>query len=246
MNQTRNVSFYILIAFLCWALWNTYGFGALKIGDPWYAEKYYKSHTNISMAVETVAAGFYLPPINFFTLTYLKIAGRDRENVEVAIQRVCKNYGDTADKILCIIQYVSQYTHSLQYFGKGITYDGRTICATAANLFKTIYNSMEIPGSYADFHDWTEEVSRPHVVNTIFFTSTDGQIFSYVTDVRTFSGVLFPLSDAAIKFHDPNADDTTDITFLPTWKLSKPGRMVFRAAEPDGQASGTQVSRRQP
>ncbi|MBK9321809.1 MAG: hypothetical protein IPM97_02435 [Bdellovibrionaceae bacterium] len=50
-----------------------------------------------------------------------------------------------------------------------------------------------------------------HVVNAIFLTAPSGAVYSYAMDVGNLPGILFPLSNAAIRWHSQNIDKSRTI-----------------------------------
>lgn len=149
----------------------------------------------------------YVPPFNLLSYAYFKIIGRDSDEVSSKILTLCRSKISMENKISCISTEVSRYAQSLPKFANGIAFDFRTFCAIAANLFVKIFNLLEIRGARADFIDGSWMLPRSlHVVNAIFLTAPSGTVYSYAMDVGNLPGILFPLSDASIKWHSQNID----------------------------------------
>ncbi|MBN8539618.1 MAG: hypothetical protein J0L82_04455 [Deltaproteobacteria bacterium] len=144
----------------------------------------------------------YVPPFNLLSLAYLKIAGRDSDEVAHRILSACRDAPAMADKISCISYEVSKYSMNIPATRTGITFDFRTFCAVAANLFVKIFNGLNIRGARADFLESSWKLPRSlHVVNSIFLTTPSGIVYSYAIDVGSLPGILFPLSESAVRWH---------------------------------------------
>ncbi len=192
----------------------------LKIAEPWSfqaisreAERVHGYHGISENEVERndgLLTIFYVPPFNLLSLAYLKVAGRDSDDVARKILDQCQQYPVMADKISCISYEVSKYSMAIPANKKGITFDFRTFCAVAANLFVSIFNGLNIEGARADFLESSWKLpSSLHVVNSIFLTTPSGIVYGYAMDVGSLPGILFPLSESAVHWHTQSAAPPT-------------------------------------
>lgn len=197
-------------------------FPKLRVADPWSfqainheVERVYGSQGFSKREVtrnDGLLTALYIPPFNLLSYAYFKIIGRDSDEVSSKILTLCRSKTTIENKISCISAEVSRYAQSLPKFANGIAFDFRTFCAVAANLFAKIFNRLEIRGARADFIDGSWMLPRSlHVVNAIFLTAPSGAVYSYAMDVGNLPGILFPLSDAAIRWHSQNIDKSRTI-----------------------------------
>jgi hypothetical protein len=198
----------------------------LEVSNPWSFNNYYQETTKrygpLGMSPkeltrnEGLLNSLYVPPFNLLSLMYFKTVGRDSDNVAQQILESCKGKLKTELIISCISNGVSIYVKNQPRRTNGITYDGRTFCAIAANLFAKIFNALNIRGARADFLDASWKLPRSlHVVNTLFLTSPTGEVFGYVIDVGNLPFILFPISDPAVRFHTRGGNEITTISTFP-------------------------------
>lgn len=185
---------------------------ALRVSAPWSFEIIYEEVAKvyglqgISERQLTRNQGLfeflYVPPFNLLSLAYFKLMGRDSEQVADKLVSMCSGENRIEAKISCLSTGISEYVDTLPRYRNGVTFDYRTFCAIAANLFFKTFNSLGIKGARAGFVEGSWMFPRSfHVVSSIFITSSEGLVYSYAMDVGNLPGILFPLSVPAIRWH---------------------------------------------
>ncbi|MBL7542622.1 MAG: hypothetical protein JNL11_02345 [Bdellovibrionaceae bacterium] len=205
---------------------------SLRVSDPWSFEVLYKEITkvyglqNVSQKQLTRNQGLfeflYVPPFNLLSLAYFKLVGRDSDEISNKAVKLCSGQNGIEGKISCLSYTISDYVDGLPRHRNGVTFDYRTFCAIAANLFFKAFNSLEIRGARAGFIEGSWMFPRSlHVVSSVFISSSEGLVYSYVMDVGNLPGVLFPLSVPAIRWHtvDGKKDSKTIKTEFSDAKL---------------------------
>lgn len=197
---------------------------SLQISNPWsfeamYAEivkKYGEQDISKKQTIKNqgLFEFLYIPPFNLLSLVYFKAAGRDSDGISAKAVSVCSYQRTIEGKISCLSLYISSYVKDLPQYQNGVTLDYRTFCALAANLFFKAFNSLNVKGSRAGFVEASWRFPHGlHVVNSVFITSTSGVVFSYVMDVGSLPGILFPLSEPTIKWHTDSENNSKTIKF---------------------------------
>lgn len=215
----------------------------LKVSDPWSFRAFYHELRLVKASGELplekverndgLFGALYVPPLNILSWIYFKTIGRDSDDVAKAVLSKCPSAAGLDKQIFCMSNNVAAYVEKLPSEKSGVMFDWRTYCAVAANVFANSFNRLKIPRSHADFVDGSWRFpSALHVVNVVYLTTPDGRVFSYVVDNGNLPGVLFPLSEAAIRFHtgDPRGVKTKDPRF-PKIDFYHPGSMTFRPKE---------------
>ena len=124
----------------------------LYVSDPWSFEAVYqesvKKYGDRGFSSRQLARNqgllefLYFPPFNILSLIYFKTIGRDSDSIALEATKLCKTEENMERKISCLTHHISAYAKSLPHHSGGITYDYRTFCAIAANLFFKSFNSL--------------------------------------------------------------------------------------------------------
>ncbi|MEK7355681.1 MAG: hypothetical protein AAB250_04490, partial [Bdellovibrionota bacterium] len=187
----------------------------------------------VMQVVHSISSFLYAAPVsNAAILAYFKAAGRDRDRVVASLIKTCGADAPTMERrIYCLTTRIHDYVVVLPSMN-GITYDARTKCTIAANLFVLAFNGMKIPRAIAGYRAASVKLPALHVVNQIVLTATDGRQFGYIVDVGIAPDIFFPTSMHSLAHHDPNDDGEIDVTDFPALNFQRPPtRTEYRAAK---------------
>ncbi|MES2962435.1 MAG: hypothetical protein V4760_01000, partial [Bdellovibrionota bacterium] len=184
----------------------------------------------VNRIVDGISSVIYAAPVtNLLVLSYFKIVGRDRDRVANGFTAKCKAEKTVELKIFCLTKSIHAYVNALPKYENGVTFDARTFCAVAANLFEGSFNGLKIPRARAGYLPASISLPTLHVVNTVSLTAIDGRVFGYAVDAGLLPEIFFPTSAHALEHHDPNQDGEIDLIVFPDVDFTRPPtRMIFR------------------
>ena len=112
----------------------------------------------------------------------------------------------------------------------------RSPCRSHPRAFKEVIEALDIPGTLT-----APNVIPFHVLNRLFVTTMDGDVFQYAIDVGWSPEVLYPNNDSARRWHDPDGDGITDVSSLPP--LPVHGGRIDYSFRPAPSRTGSNVPR---
>lgn len=214
------------------------GLPAPTVSDPWgerVTQRRYRSGTGLA-------------PLNVFTEVmwplYDKLFNDFDDDLAKQIADGCRSAyaGNSWGQIRCASEAID-----LLLDDHDLTKAMRSPCRSHARALAEVIDALEIPGVR------TAPLVMPrHVLNRLFVTTPDGQVFQYALDVGWDQDKIYPNNDAARRWHDRNRDGITDVFVLPTLPTqgdridysfraaaSPPGVNVPRNAATTGAVAGT-------
>lgn len=210
---------------------------SLGVSYPWTVNNYKSVLNEIPLEKPESEANFnlldiaYIFPFNVFSSAYMKVFGRDSDHLAELVFEYCKqkekelsSIFSVEQNIACLSTSIKFLTYKKKWYGPGVSKDFRTYCALTANAFYRAFKLLNIPKSGVGFTDGTNSSRGLHVVNTISFTSPEGEVFGYVIDVSTRPSNLFPSSQAAIRYHDRDGDNKSEFFYFPNIDFTQPAK----------------------
>lgn len=185
----------------------------ITVGNPWTSQNRQKQYSwskpnGVSKTADTV---LYDSPWPVGPILEHLFESFPKEAVEKIASDCSVKYSQAWDRIGCLSFEINHYLENYDFSGN------QSFCKAHAEAFDKIFAKLNLPNTFSQHIGASggQLSTEAHVNNVILITNETGLVFSYVIDNGNFPGIVFPLNENAIRFHDRSGNGKTTYFRLP-------------------------------